>query len=162
MATLQHIQQLMAEIGPCLEVQAVLQDADGQHWSIEYDSEIEIEMSYDELQNKLTLAADIGKPCREWETHTYAMLLQYNALWPETSGMRIALSEMHGELVQLFDLFVVDLDIQTLQTVVVNFYERAVIWRKVMTAGGIPIEHEGTEETLLSPNHPLQSGAIRV
>ena len=135
MHTFEQVHDLMAKIGPQLELDAVSQFDDEQSWVLFVDDDLAITVDSDFDAGKLILSSDLVSPPEETRLATYELLLQYNCQWPETGGLRMGLDEPGGTIVQMFDLPLAGLDLERLVTVVQNFIDQTELWRKILTDG---------------------------
>lgn len=149
MAFAEHVEQLLQELGPLLEVAAIDRGEQEHSWIVYYDEDTAIDVFVAADQNKLTLAAEIGKPSAERQAYTYASMLQYNTLFQETGGVRIALLGADEPLLLLFDLFLHGLELPTICTATTNFYRQVLTWREIMNLGGLAPDE-------IQPNHQLK------
>lgn len=86
-------------------------------------------------QHKLVLSITLSVPPSEQRLAVYEVMLAYNPLWEETGGVKMALAGSHGPIVQLFELSTTDLDLEALDTVLVNFVDKARMWRAAIASG---------------------------
>jgi len=96
----------------------------------------------------------LGAPSESMQLSVYETLLCYNLLWKDTGGVKMALSGPGGELVLLYELFVSELALNELQTVLSNFVSIAQVW-------GVYVTGEGNESaaSLPGPMDMLHLGA---
>lgn len=158
MANVDHIQRLFEEIGPGTDQILGVYRVDEFEWSVFFSEDCYVDFEYDELQQKLVLFADLGLPPAECRSKTFEVMLAYNALRKETGGLVISLtgSSDDDELVQTFELNASQLDLPTLQNVVLNFNQKAEFWRDVIREG--IVDDVDTSEVSSS----VPSGAIKV
>ena len=135
MSNLNHLHQLMQELGPVLEPESVSQSSDTD-WGIVYDEHTIIELEYEPQGNQLALSCELGRPNADQELATLRHCLLYNYLWQDTSGVVLARSP-EGSLIQLYRIPIADLDLQLLCTIIRNFADKAATWRDIITAGGL-------------------------
>ena len=132
MSSKEHVHNLMAEIGPLLELMQITESAEGNSWLLVVDEETAIDLDYNEMRNRVILAGEVGLPADENRYGFYETILQYNYLWEETDGLKMALDGPAGNVWIMFDTTASDLDISMLQTVIVNFCETLRSWREAM------------------------------
>ena len=130
MANLEHLQQLMTEIGPLIDrIEAIDQDGE-DFWLFSFAGDAVLQIEYDDQARKLVFFTDLGVPAEEHRLEIYTALLSLNYLWSETGGLRMAIENAaNGPIVQVLDLFTLDLDVSTLATVTENFVDTAFYWR---------------------------------
>jgi hypothetical protein len=121
----------LTQLGPLLSAAEVRQAAPHQ-WFIVYDESLIIDVEYASDDAKLVLSADLGRALPGEEGATYQLLLQVNALWRETGGLRMALDAGDGELSQAYDIALGGLDLDGLERRVRNFESAARGWRDII------------------------------
>ena len=132
MSELDHLQSLMAEIGPLIDgIEAIDQEGD-DYWLFAFGEQTLLQIQYDAQARKLVLFTELGAPAEENRLALYEALLSFNYLWNETGGLRMAIDGPGGSASMVLDLFVLDLDVSTLATVTENFLDTAVYWRGFM------------------------------
>ena len=135
MTTVDGIAELMVALGPLdAEIDTITRDGETE-WSVAFDEETVVSLSFVEEQQKLVLASTLATPPTEQRLAAYETLLCYNLLWAETGGVRMALGGAHGAVVQLFDLATAGLDVARLDAVLVNFAVKAKSWRGAILSG---------------------------
>lgn len=152
MSSRDHTHQLMKEIGPVMGLLEVTAFNDQTLWTLVLEDETVIFADFHEDQKRLTLSANVGTPLEAERDKIYAQLLQYNNQWQETDGVRMAVDN-EDEIVQLFDLSVVDLELSKLHRVIDNFVSVLRGWRDIFshTYADIPM-----------PDSFLSSNVIKV
>jgi hypothetical protein len=118
------------------EIEVITRNGDAQ-WSVGFDEDTVVTLDLVADQAKLVLSAPLGRPPTEQRLAAYEAMLSYNMLWLETGGVTMGLGGAHGELVQLFELNAADddLTLDLLDVVLVNFAEKARMWRRVIAEG---------------------------
>jgi hypothetical protein len=118
------------------EIEVITRNGDAQ-WSVGFDEDTVVTLDLVADQAKLVLSTPLGRPSTEQRLAAYEAMLSYNMLWLETGGVTIGLGGAHGELVQLFELNAADddLTLDLLDVVLVNFAEKARMWRRVIAEG---------------------------
>lgn len=139
----------LTELGPLLPAAEIRQAAPDQ-WFIVYDEFLIIDVELLPDAAKLVLSADLGHPLVGEENATYTLLLQVNALWRETGGLRMALDAGDGELTQVYDIALADLDRDGLELRVQNFAAAARGWREVIATKGAANGHDPSPAALLT------------
>ena len=84
---------------------------------------------------RLWLSTEVCEPPGE-RLALYELILQYNARWKETGGVRLALDGPEGSVVLAYDMPLAGLDLPRLQTVIRNFRDTLDGWRKIVAASG--------------------------
>jgi len=135
MASLEHVQAMMEELGPSMpEIEAVAQEGDAA-WAVAFPDDYIVILELDPTERKLVLAVDVGRPSEETKLAVYETALSYGYLWRETGGARFALGGPDGELTLHFDLEIAELTLADLQLVLQNLVEKARIWRGFLEGG---------------------------
>ena len=135
MATTEHVHHLLVELGPLLELGAVV-EYDGQNaWSLGVDEETAVHAEFHADEDRLYLSANVASPPEARRAATYDLLLQYNNQWTETGGIRMALDGPAGRVVQITDLRVTGLDVSSLESALVSFLEKLRAWRDMVGQG---------------------------
>ena len=121
---------LLAEVAPILGLDALVQHDgdDGVSWDLMFDDSLLVEAFHEEATNKLVLTTHVGTPDEDRAAQLHRLLLQYNYLWRDTSGTRMALEPPDGNIVMIYDLPLAGLDGVTLRNVLQNFSAAARAW----------------------------------
>ncbi|MEM8597103.1 MAG: type III secretion system chaperone [Pseudomonadota bacterium] len=140
------LQTMLNEVGALVpRLQAVRADGDGA-WTVVFsdddgrDAAGFVVVNIEEEQ-KTVLAARIGSVVEDRRLATYEFMLQYNALWRRTGGLKLSLdAERTLELV-------VDIPASTLEPVALShilegFARRILEFQILMSEGGITTEAE--------------------
>jgi hypothetical protein len=124
---------LMKEIGPWLDAALIDQLTDGL-WNILLDDDHIIEVELDDSRNVFVLSMSIGQPSPENQVDIYKTLLQTNALWRDTGGIRMAMEGGdEGDLLLMFDVPLPGLDVDSWGLRLHDFVNAALGWRQVVT-----------------------------
>jgi hypothetical protein len=151
---LERMQIMMEEIGPSMpEIEAVIQSEE-KNWAIQFDDQSIITLEWAEKPERVVLTSMLGVPSESMQLSVYETLLCYNLLWKDTGGVKMALSGPGGELVLLYELFVSDLSLNELQTVLSNFVSIAQVWCVYVTG-----ENDQPVANLPGPMDMLHMGA---
>jgi hypothetical protein len=105
-----------------------------------------VEIFLDDEAGRAVLSTAVGTPHTARVSHLHKLLLQYNLLWRETSGVRMAIDEPEGEVVMLYDLILAGLDSLLLQNILGNFAAAAGAWQTMVEAP--PTEESDDPEQL--------------
>jgi hypothetical protein len=139
----------LTELGPILPAAEIRQAAPDQ-WFIVYDEFLIIDIEFLPDAAKLVLSTDLGRALVGEENATYTLLLQVNALWRETGGLRMALDAGDGELSQVYDIALAGLDRDGLELRVQNFAAAARGWREVIATKSAAKEDSPSATTHLT------------
>lgn len=134
MATsLERMQIMMEEIGPAMpEIDAVIQ-SEQENWAIQFEDQTIVTLEWAEKPDRVVLSAMLGIPSESMQLSVYETLLCYNLLWKDTGGVKMALAGPNGELMLLYELYVSDLMLNEMQTVLSNFVSIAQVWSVYVT-----------------------------
>jgi Tir chaperone protein (CesT) family len=131
------IRSIMQEVGPRDDgILQVLQTSDN-FWVVRFE-EVDVELELDPEMRRLTLSAEIGVVTEEKRAKLYETLLLYNLLWRETGGLRMALAEPGGSVIQCVDMHCSALTTELLAIVLHNLDERTLLWREFFEGGDAP------------------------
>jgi hypothetical protein len=151
---LERMQIMMEEIGPSMpEIEAVIQSEE-KNWAIQFDDQSIVTLEWAEKPERVVLSSMLGVPSESMQLSVYETLLCYNLLWKDTGGVKMALSGPGGELVLLYELFVSDLSLNELQTVLSNFVSIAQVWSVYVTG-----ENDQPAANIPGPMDMLHLGA---
>ena len=132
MSSKQHLHTLMAEIGPCLNLLELTEYEDDDSWWLVFDQQTVVIADYVAAEDRLVLSATVATPAAADRLRIYATVLQYNYHWEDTGSIRMALEGPAGSLVQISDLRVTGLDLQTLHNGLSNFNDKIHAWREAL------------------------------
>lgn len=135
MASLEEIATLMEALGPHDdEIETITRNGETD-WAVAFDADTILLLTYQAKQDKLVLSMTLATPPEGQRLAAYEAMLAYNLLWEETGGVKMALAGAHGPIVQLFELCTCALDLESLDTVLVNFALKARMWKDVIASG---------------------------
>ncbi|WP_038168283.1 type III secretion system chaperone [Verrucomicrobium sp. BvORR106] len=147
---------LLAEVAPILDLEALVQheDDNGVSWDLMFNEELLVEAFLDKSGDKLVLTTHVGTPTDERASQLHKLLLQYNYLWRDTSGTRMALEPPEGNVIMMYDLALAGLDGVELRNVLQNFAAAAKAWA-LLIAGSQTSDDaaplEGSDDTPFDP-----------
>jgi hypothetical protein len=130
-----HVHALMTEIGPALELAEVQEFEQDDLWTLVAGDGTVLFVDYEPKDQRLWLSADVCVPLPGDRLQLYELILQYNARWQQTGGVRLALDGPEGGIVQAYDLPAAGLDLHRLQNVVSNFRQTLDAWREIVAKG---------------------------
>ena len=123
----------MSEIGPLLELGAVIESDDGDGWVLVIDEDDGVLVELDEAEGRIFLSAEAGLPDDDARARLYETLLAYNAQWYASGGVRMALDEPGGVVVQMLELPAAELDAARLSQVFTAFLKVLSGWRAIVS-----------------------------
>ena len=133
MSSFEHVQGLMSEIGPILELRGIVEVVDGDRWVLDLDGEHAIVVEYRPADDRLFFTAKVGIPAPEARSVCYELLLAYNAMWRETGGIRMAVNGEDGAVLQIADMAAGDIDASGLGVILENFIGKLVEWTDILS-----------------------------
>jgi hypothetical protein len=129
----EHLHRLMTEIGPFMHLREVVEYADEARWVLVLDNGAVIEAEHDADRARLALSIEIGEPAAEDAAALYRTLLQYNQLWRNTGGIRMALADQ--TVVQSVELPAdASLDLDTLSRGLAGLHANTAVWRVMLAS----------------------------
>ena len=131
----EEIHQLMAEIGPILDLGEVYEGAGANAWTLAGQDRTIIFVEFMSDDDRLWLSAEVGTPPPADCLRLYSLMLQYNARWQQTGGIRLALDAPDGAIVQAYDMPAAGLDLPRLCTIIRNFRNTLDGWRRIAIGG---------------------------
>jgi hypothetical protein len=99
-------------------------------WTVVVGDDVLVLLTHDADWDRLTLAAEVATPPADRQARIHATLLQYNNQWAATGGIRMALAEPDGAIIQLFDVPLAQLDAQRRANVLMGLVEKLRGWRE--------------------------------
>lgn len=154
MSDLEAVSELIASIGPLVDDIMMIEQLEEDRWLLVFDEESALEIECDPVANKLVFTSILCPVVEENRTEIYQALLNFNFLWRETGGVRMALDGDQQNVAMLFDLFHPDLDSASLAAVVANLRDAALNWREAL-------QSDAASETI-SDLPPTMGTGIRV
>lgn len=135
MTDLTQLSQLFAEIGPALDLNGVVEYGDQGTWAVVVDDETEVWGEWDPDAGYLVFTAELGNPPQADRQGLYETLLIYNHQRQRTGGVRMALADADGPVVQSLDLATDGLTLARLAEVLSGFVEVHRAWREIIKTG---------------------------
>jgi hypothetical protein len=96
---------------------------------LRFESGIDVEVENLTDTGHAALSSVVGTPLETECRRVYEAMLIYGLLWRDNGGVRMALTEPRGALVQLAEIPACDLTQHELTAVIKNFEEKAITWR---------------------------------
>ena len=126
----EHLNCLMAEIGPLVDAESVVA-YEGHQWDIFFTNG-SVELRHIASHNKFLLEASLGRPFLENISFLSDMVLTYNYLHEEHGGARIAKISSGRGWVLLFDVFDQGITASELSQIILNFYLVSLQWSAII------------------------------
>ena len=138
MAGIDQVRLLLRELGPALELGAIREEPDGASWALATRDGVIFHLEFMADHDRLWLSAEVGTPRPEDRADLHRLMLQYNAQWQNTGGVRLALFGPDDVVMLAYDLPASGLDLARLSSVVGNFQDMIAGWRQVVEGAGQP------------------------
>ena len=155
--SLETMQNLMKEIGPLTDEILSIGLRGENQWEVVLEDEILMVIDYAEEAHKLTFSLNVGTPPEGDRMALYEALLTQNALWQETGGMHAALEGPGGDVLMVFDLFALELDVSELSTVIGRLIQKQTAWREAISKFGQASTSGDSDGPSDGPFDPSQS-----
>ena len=138
---------MIADLGPLVEALEILTDGEGR-WTIALLEDLVITLEEDEAARKLFMSVDVGRPPLGQELAAYQLLLQISAMTTDTGGLRFGMNPQDEMLIQIYDLPLAELDLDTLRAATAHFAATALDARTLLaemrTGAGESVSDEAT------------------
>jgi hypothetical protein len=143
----QRMQLLLDELGPSTSEVVLIEQLAPSLWLMALDAyETPIALRLDEATGVLTLSCEIGRPQESTRYRIYESLLTYNGLSDLHGGIRMALQEPDGMVLQQFDIQCESLQLDQLRQLIFDFSQKASAWEEIIESAEPPDldePHEG-------------------
>ena len=126
--------QLLAEVGPLLDLEGIIAFDEESLWTLAVDDETLVLVECQEAAGQLLISAEIAPLPPGSGASLLETLLIYNDQHRRTGGIRLALDGPGGAVIQSLDLAVADLDASKLTRVVQNFTALLRLWREILNS----------------------------
>lgn len=136
MSLLAAVQNLIEELGPATSTLISVSQLGDELWGVVFDDETVVTLELDQDRSALVLQTEMGSPAASRRAEVCTALLNYNLLWRETGGVKMALGGEEDTAFQLYDLDCRDTSLVELQNVLENFADKARIWRSYVAGTG--------------------------
>lgn len=131
--TIEHVQQLLQEIGPGMpEIDAIVQTEEPS-WAIQFSDETIIILEAIEDPPRIVLSTELGGEATTQQRIIYETLLCYNLMWRASGGVRVGLAGPQGTLIISTDICLNNLTQYDLQQQIDKFLEITRSWAKYIT-----------------------------
>ncbi|MGV3662119.1 MAG: type III secretion system chaperone [Prosthecobacter sp.] len=134
-----HLQHLLTQIGPQMELDEVTAYEEENFWLLQGGDDVLIEIAWDEDREMVVFSGLLGTVPEDNAASVHAMLLNYNYAWDATGGARMAVDPNDNEAVLLLDHPVADLDLPALQAILASLLEMVPAWRALLEQSGTEI-----------------------
>ena len=147
--------ELMGDLGPLLDPDAIIFYPDQGMWSVVVDTETRVDLGYDDAARVLVFTLDLGPIPEAAAADVHKMLLRFGYLWRETGGIHAAL-DGEGHAALMYKRPLAGLDVQSLRSLIGNLAIQRRLWADLINAP--PKDDE--IESAIGVRGPL--GGIRV
>jgi hypothetical protein len=127
-----RIQDLVAEIGPLRDYMAVASYPEDSLWRVLVDEDLIVEIEMDEAAGVIVLSGSAGTPPAGRDLNAlHEMMLDYGAIWRQSSGLQLA-RDADGSYLALLRHGAADLDRTRLAALVDRFADWLRAWRTIV------------------------------
>jgi len=144
----QPIEDVMAAIGPAMNLGEVRAYAALSAWALVLDEDRIVFAELDRDEGRLWLSSEIAPLPQAGRLELLERLMTFNGQWHEAGGYRLALDDTQANLLLACDLRAEGLRVEWLQTAMTNFLGALAAWQGIVAAKG-----QGAQS-------PLPSGAV--
>jgi hypothetical protein len=134
MSSWQTVHELIAQVGPVLDLRQVTEFAEDRTWCLVFDASTGIDVDYDERGDRLVLTANVAAVAGHAQAKSFEALLRYNYLWTEHGGVRAALDGSPGNVVLMIETPASGLEISKLCNILQGFRAAVEGWRGVLAS----------------------------
>lgn len=152
MSSQQAIHDLIAQIGPILDLAQVTAFPEDACWRAVFDAATWIDVEYEAAGDRLVLTATVGPVEESARQRSYEALLRYNYIWTEHGGVRGALDGTPGNVVLMIEMPAAGVDLPRLCQVLQNFKVVVEGWRELLGTignGAVPARFDALVTTML-------------
>lgn len=122
----EHLNCLMAEIGPIVDAESVISFGNDR-WAVHMETG-RVDVRHLDSQSKFVLESSLGKPWLDNTAFLSELVLTYNYLYEEHGGARIAQISPEIGWVLLFDVFTRGITSNELGEAIMRFYLVSLQW----------------------------------
>lgn len=126
-----EIRQLIADLGPIVEANEIVEYANDT-WVVSFEEGLEVGIEHDPVRGMLVFSADLGVPPSGTESVAHKLLLQVALSWRETGGMRMGLDPLDDSAIQIRELPLDGLTLESFSTSLQDFAQFARNARQVI------------------------------
>lgn len=130
-----NLKDILLGLAEKLDLEQLDSDANG-HWRLIYSDTDWFEIASDDDRRVLSICQDLAKPAEKSRLAVYAMALQYNYLWTETGGARLALDGPDGSISLSVDIAYELCESDYIENAIRNFREIARSWKDLLLSEG--------------------------
>ena len=149
----EQLRSLLAEIGPVLDLAEVYEAPGGRTWTLTVQDGATLFVDLMPDDSRLWLSAEVGTPKAKNRIQLYTLVLQYNAQWQQTGGIRLALDSPDGAIILAYDMPVAGLDMPGLCTVIRNFCDMRDGWQRIVADDSSDRQASGSADGPMPPDN---------
>ena len=125
-------QELLSEALAVLSLPPPIAYEGGGAWQVDLDEGRYLDVEYDDSLRRLVITGGIGAAAEHARPALYETLLQYNFIWTETGGVRMAVDASTNQVVMMFEVAVSELDTSKLAMVLGNMAASQRGWQEIV------------------------------
>jgi hypothetical protein len=122
----------MCEIGPAVEAQQVVANAERDAWQVAFDPDTVFDVEYDAGFERVVFSARVAPVQPASRLALLEHLLRVNFAWRDTGGVRMALDPASNDVVMMFEMPAASLYLARLSMVLGNLAFMHRVWRQVV------------------------------
>jgi hypothetical protein len=141
--------RLISNLGPSIpEVDTITQNSDDS-WVVAFDNDFSLLIEWSDKPSRLILTASLECHSSNMQLHIYEKILGYNANWPETNGIKIAMNNYSGTLIIMQEIFAIGLCEFDFIEIITDFKNCTIEWRKyVQSLHHASLKQQPTAESI--------------
>ncbi|HTH79934.1 MAG TPA: type III secretion system chaperone [Ramlibacter sp.] len=101
-------------------------------WHVAFDGVQSLDIEYDNAMRRIVVSGYLCEVAEESRFEMYEILLQYNFVWSETGGVRMALDASTKQAVIMFEAAVAELDTSRLASLLSNMADAQRVWTEIL------------------------------
>jgi hypothetical protein len=150
MSPAESVRHIVHEAAALLGLPAAADDGGRAAWRIDYDAATTIEVELEPLLNRAVLSCRIAEVPLDARHDIHEVLLEYNAAWRVTGGLRMALTDERTWASLLLDVPAAELHTSLLADLLSNIASICGAWRFIL-ANSKPHGADGAVPALRDP-----------
>ncbi len=124
--------QLLQEALRILNLPSGLAYDGGHAWHVALHGQAGLDVEYDDAARRVVISGCIGEVAEHSKTSMYELLLEYNFIWTETGGVRMALDGSTNQAVIMLEAPTAELDPPRLSTLLANMARLQRTWTEIV------------------------------
>lgn len=136
----EQFNMLIEKLGPAMSEVLLIEQISSQLFLLALErDESAIALRLDKDTGVATLSCELGRPPEETQLQIYEALLLYNSLAPMHGGIRMALREPDGVILQEFDTPLASLQVDQWKNLILDFSKKASAWEEIIESAEAPV-----------------------